>query len=63
MAAAGALAQVALGVVRGVPRGAQLARMSEDSDTSLPSRVSIFLMTMARDLVRDELSGAGGDTA
>lgn len=43
-------------------KGVQLSRTSEDSDTSFPSRVSIFLMTMARDLRGAVLSGGGGGT-
>lgn len=43
-------------------KGVQLSRTSEDSDTSFPSRVSIFLMTMARDLGGAVASGSGGGT-
>lgn len=38
---------------------AQLDRTLEVSDTSLPSLVSIFLITMAFDLARVELSSVG----
>lgn len=43
-------------------KGVQLSRTSEDSDTSFPSRVSIFLMTMARDFGGAVPSGGGGGT-